>query len=167
FLPTRFRNTTSSIFASVPRRWNGAVRRGLVSAKLLFQLGCSLFLKPCASSCTSCPSALRSTFRCRSSSSSSFTRSKLFTRTVPLRRGAVITGISRIPFHNFHPLPASNSGRRQGEVPCLFHSAHRLPRNTSIPPAPVSFSNHWSQVSVTPSVTPCVAPCCLPFLVQQ
>src|SRR5690625_5436677 len=81
FLLTAYRSTTSSIFASVPRRWNGSKRLRIVSAKLLYQLGCRLFLNPCASSCTSCPSALRSTCRCRSSSSSSFTRSKLFIRT--------------------------------------------------------------------------------------
>lgn len=39
------------------------------------QVGCRWFPRPCASSCTTCPSAPRSRFRCRNSSSSSSTAS--------------------------------------------------------------------------------------------
>ena len=73
-----------------------------------FRLGCRLFLKPCASSCTSCPSALRSTFRCKNSSSSSFTRSNP-------------ASYPQLFFPYCCPNRRQIAGAK-GENSCLFHS---------------------------------------------
>src|SRR5690625_4899948 len=118
FLLTAYRSTTLSISASVPRRWNGSKRLRIVSAKLLYQLGCRLFLNPCASSCTSCPSALRSTSRCRSSSSSSFTRSKLFNRTVPSLARCGLHRNQSDSFHNFRSEEHTSELQSRGHLVC-------------------------------------------------